>query len=301
MINSDRLEPAIGETHLDDGSGPSPTLPGQKTYRRRPWLALLLGLLVGPLSWIYVGHYEIGILFYLLQLGLLAALGLTGLAQSVAGVWFIAFFGLVATLIGIIGPWLIARRVKDRFVPRWYNRWYWYPVLWLIVVVPFGYAAFNKATLFGVGTYRVPSGSMEPTIAVGDFIVADTRSDIINRLSRGDIVVHYAKREPKLLFVRRVVGLPGEHVVVTADAIEIDGRALPQGSMGSNFLADNWMHYRDVKLGPSEYFLLGDNRSNSIDSRTEGSYSRDSIVGVVTARWYSAKGKPLEYFAKSTP
>ncbi|GAA0716439.1 hypothetical protein GCM10009105_22860 [Dokdonella soli] len=113
--------------------------------------------------------------------------------------------------------------------------------------------------------------------------------------------MHYSKRDPDVLHIRRVVGLPGEHVVVSAGAVQIDGQNLPQGKMGSNFLDEKWMRYRDLKLGPDEYFLMGDNRENSFDSRTEGPYARDSIVGVATTRWYSAKGMTLGSLAKSTP
>lgn len=193
MVNGDRKEPTIGDIELDAASRRPAISQRKKTAPRRPWLAFLLGFLIGPLSWAYVGRYEIGVFLYFAQIGLLAAMGLSGLAQSATGAWLIVSFGLATTLIGIIGPWFIARRLGDRFVPHWYNRWFWYPILWLVVVVPFGFAAFNKAKFFGVGTYRVPSSSMAPTISPGDFIVADTRSSAVDRISRGDIVVHYAK------------------------------------------------------------------------------------------------------------
>jgi signal peptidase I len=297
-----RIEPTFGEPNIDAESRPgAPAKPSPSKFRRRPWLAFLLGFLVGPISWIYVGRFSIGVLFYIAQLIVLALLGFTGWAQSVGGEWFAVLFALATNLISIVAAWLIARRVKDTFQPRWYNRWYWYPVLWLIVVVPVGYAAFHKATLFGFDTYRIPSGSMQPTIAIGDFVVADTRSSAIESIARGDIVVHHSITYPNLLFIRRVVGLPGEHVVVSADAVQVDGKMLTQGRMGSNFLDHKWMRYSDLTLGPNEYFLMGDNRENSIDSRTEGAYARSSIVGVATTRWYSATGKALGPFGKSTP
>ncbi len=95
------------------------------------------------------------------------------------------------------------------------------------------------------------------------------------------IVFHYP-RDTHRDFIKRVIGLPGDIINVTDTSVIVDGRTLqePYVSDTSNFGNDTW------KLGPNQFFVMGDNRPNSLDSRTWGPLDRSYIIGkAVVVYW----------------
>lgn len=168
---------------------------------------------------------------------------------------------------------------------------------------------------FVVQPFRIPSASMEPTLRVGDFLLVDKQSyapaGVLDRLlpptriERGDLVVFHYPVDPGLHLVKRVVGLPGDRLRLRGGRVLLNGRpldepyafystALPNGfrdDFPSLLEADPsvdlrwWIELRrsvregDVTVPAGEYFVLGDNRNDSEDSRYWGFVPRDAIVG----------------------
>lgn len=130
---------------------------------------------------------------------------------------------------------------------------------------------------------EVRGHSMQPTLAEQDRIVVDEVSHRVAGLERGDVVVMRFPGDPRIRYVKRVVGLPGEEVVILAGTVFIDGQALGESYLGSRH-ADLRDSHGSVLLGPDEVYVLGDNRGRSSDSREFGPVHRDLVIGTVQAR-----------------
>jgi signal peptidase I len=169
---------------------------------------------------------------------------------------------------------------------------------------------------FIVQPFRIPSGSMEPTLRVGDFLLVDKQSfgpggelDRLllppTRVERGDLVVFHYPVEPRLHLVKRVVGVPGDRIRMRGGRLLVNDRLVeepyafyspsrPNGfrdDFPSLLEADPnvdlrwWIRLRssvvdrDVVVPADSYFVLGDNRNDSEDSRYWGFVPRTAIVG----------------------
>jgi signal peptidase I len=285
---AERKEPTFGNFDIPaDDRRPTPSS-ATNNKPRKPWLALLLGIVAMPVASAYVGRPALAIVAYVVILAGAAALGWSGATQSVAGIWALMVFAIVMELLMIFLPWLYARRQRKNYALKFCNRWYFYLVFYLIVTIPVSYVLLNKGTFFGFETYRVPSGSMLPTIRIGDLVVADTRPATIAALKNDDLVVHTSAKRPGPVFLKRLIAGPGQHVVITKQALTVDGVVQSREHVqGTDATDANWVKYKDVQLGPDEFFVIGDNRENSLDSRSEGPITRADLRGKITTLYYS--------------
>jgi signal peptidase I len=118
----------------------------------------------------------------------------------------------------------------------------------------------------------VKGGSMRPTLEPGHRIAV---APLVRPPQRGDLVV--VSRSNGLEVVKRVVGLPGERVRLTADGLEVDGAAIPELYLVGPPTAGEL----DLQLGPAEYLVLGDHRAASTDGRDFGPVGADALLGRV--------------------
>lgn len=144
--------------------------------------------------------------------------------------------------------------------------------------------------------YRVNGTSMEPTLDSNDMLVVDKSALWQDRISRFDVVVfHHDKKDD---YVKRVIGLPGDKIEYKNDVLYVNGKKVPEsylvGELGGdarngvpftgNFTLDDLLGSKTV---PEDmYFVLGDNRLVSKDSRMIGFVSKDTLVGKVAGRYY---------------
>jgi signal peptidase I len=154
--------------------------------------------------------------------------------------------------------------------------------------------------------FSIPAGSMEPTLRVGDHLFANMWAFDEQGPARGDIVFFRLPRDPSTIFVQRVVGLPGEKVQIKSGILHIDGQAVPIVDAGTykegklkretlpngvsvttlDIVANGFYDNTPVYQVPEgHYFMLGDNRDNSTDSRVRpevggvGYVPRANIIG----------------------
>jgi signal peptidase I len=149
----------------------------------------------------------------------------------------------------------------------------------VILVVAVGVSFFMRA--YAVQTFFIPSGSMEPTLQIGDRIIVSKLSLDFGSIHRGDILVFKAPPaehcgEVVTDLVKRVIGLPGDHLTSHGNTIFVNGKPL----------VENWTHYEplstpiaNVTVPANQYFMMGDNHPNSCDSRMWGTVPRSYIIG----------------------
>ena len=135
--------------------------------------------------------------------------------------------------------------------------------LYLLIVLVM---TFLVVTYVGQRT-KVIGSSMSPTLTDGDNLIVDKISYRFHDPERFDIVVFPFRYADKTYYIKRIIGLPGETVYIDEEGnIYIDGEVLNE-HFGKEVIQDPGRAYEPVKLGTDEYFVLGDNRNNSSDSR----------------------------------
>jgi signal peptidase I len=173
---------------------------------------------------------------------------------------------------------------------------------------------------FVVQAFKIPTGSMENNLLIGDhllvnkFLLAPTASPIerallpIGTIARRDVVVFKYPEEPERDFIKRVIGLPGETVELREKKVYIDGKPLdepyvhflePPGAALGEFHEvtsfDVRERYGPVTVPPNHYFVMGDNRDNSQDSRYWGFLPRDYVKGKALVIYWSYEAGREDY------
>lgn len=128
---------------------------------------------------------------------------------------------------------------------------------------------------------QVQGSSMEPKLSSEDNLIVDKISYRFHDPERFDIVVFPFRYEDNVFYIKRVIGLPGETVRIDEEGnILINGEILEE-DYGKEVIANPGRAYEEITLAEDEYFLMGDNRNNSTDSRdpSVGNVTRDEIIG----------------------
>jgi signal peptidase I len=131
--------------------------------------------------------------------------------------------------------------------------------------------------------FLVQGASMEPNFHNGNYLVVDIISYKFGSPERGDVVVFHYPGNRSLYYIKRVIGLPGDRVTLLEGKILINGEAIKEEYLPSYIETDAFTS-SDFQLEDGQYFVLGDNRSASFDSRSWGPLEKSDIVGVVKLR-----------------
>ena len=153
-------------------------------------------------------------------------------------------------------------------------------VMWAMAILMTVLAAYTASHLF-CRAFVMTEGSMEPTISAGDTYLINAAAYRFGKPSRGDIVIFRMGDEENMsLHAKRVIGLPGEIIQIVNGQILINGETYMEGG-DFPAIIDGGIAQDPVELGPSEYFVLGDNRNGSEDSRyaSVGNVRLSDIVG----------------------
>ena len=150
---------------------------------------------------------------------------------------------------------------------------------WLAMIAVVVAATYLVVTFVGQRT-QVSGESMETTLSDGDHLIVDKISYRFRDPERYDIVVFPYRLEENTYYIKRIIGLPGETVQIVDGYVYINGVQLDE-HYGNEIMEKPGIAAEPVTLGEDEYFVLGDNRNNSQDSRTAsvGVIHRDGILG----------------------
>ncbi len=154
-------------------------------------------------------------------------------------------------------------------------------VLEIIKVVVISLAIIFPVRFFLIQPFYVKGASMEPNFHDNQYLIIDEISYRFHGPQRGEIVVFRFPQDPRQYFIKRIIALPGEKVSISGGQVYIYNKDYPGGKM----LKESYIY--DIKtsgdvslqLGENEYFVLGDNRPSSMDSRNIGPISRQYIIG----------------------
>jgi signal peptidase I len=163
------------------------------------------------------------------------------------------------------------------------------------------------ATTFVVQAFKIPTGSMESNLLIGDhllvnkFVYGIRPKSLLSRLlpykefKRGDVIVFKYPQNPEMAYVKRLIGLPGERVEMVGRTVYIDGKPLHE-TYTQYIEADSiYSKYGPVTVPQDSYFAMGHNRDNSLDSRSWGYVPRDHIIGKALAIYWSYETPRDEY------
>ena len=158
------------------------------------------------------------------------------------------------------------------------------------IVVPIRY--------FLVQPFNVKGASMEPNFHNNEYLIIDEISFRVRNPERGEIVVFRYPKDPSQYFIKRVIGLPGETIDITDGIVRIENVEYPNGFiLNESYLSGDATEGRKkVTLGVDEYFVMGDNRDESMDSRVFGPVTKKELIGRVWIR-----GLPISQFSTFEP
>ena len=144
----------------------------------------------------------------------------------------------------------------------------------LAIILPIRY--------FLVQPFIVEGASMQPTFESNEYLIIDELTYRFDRPQRGQVVVFRYQRDPRQFFIKRIVGLPGDTIEMKNGKVYINDKLLEENYVEADNMSDTNMSR--IILGENEFFLMGDNRSNSLDSRVFGPVDKKYIIGRVWFR-----------------
>jgi len=263
-----------------------------KSNGRIWWIAGILSYLVPGLGQVYNGQACRGLLFYTLYslwgsasfiISLKAIRGSYG-RLVIPLVFFFLITSLAALIAIIVDAIRNASKRRGFFDAKSYNK------LWIYLLaigVSQGSDYMIRQT-FGdimVKPYKIPTSSMSPTLEAGDLLLCDKLIYSKENPQRGDVVVFEHPDHPGVDYIKRLIGLPGDSLEIREKQIFINRVPLPElyvKHIDSQILLPDVSrrdYFGPIVLPDGQYFVMGDNRDNSLDSRFWGTVDRKLILG----------------------
>lgn len=145
-------------------------------------------------------------------------------------------------------------------------------VIAIVVVIPF--------RLFIAQPFVVEGASMDPTFANGQYLIVDELTYHFSTPDRGSVLIFKYPKDPSKYFIKRVIGLPGETVNINSGKVTIVSSTHPSGlTLDEPYVKLSKSDTSSFTLGAKEYFVMGDNRAGSADSRLWGPVPQGNIIG----------------------
>jgi signal peptidase I len=259
---------------------------------RKWWLAGLLSLIRPGLGQMYNGQMNKAIVIILLEYCYIALLYSVAFYRlSAVTIIALVVIGVACFIIVLADSIVVAKRNSTDYALKKYNNIY----IYIVVVAVLGTINyFNSEYVKNnvIESFKFSSGSMTPTILIGDHVIVDSSQSAHNP-QRGDIVVFEYPKDPEKNFLKRVVAIGGDSVELRNAILYVNGSAVSEPYIKQPEITDSiprsvsGSNYGPAVVPDNSYFVLGDNRDNSQDSRYFGFISSDKIKGTVRNIYWS--------------
>ncbi len=273
--------------------------------RRRPWLAAALSFVVPGVGQMYCGRPARGVTLLAAALALSPVWVLISLLPVGNATYYALIVGMPAASIVLafwaaVDAFRLARRVPADAPLRFSQ----HAAVYLLLLVG-GLTASTASTLairaWCLHAYLIATPSMAPALHAQDRVLANYLRYHLRDVERGDIVVFHPPGRDRV-YVKRVIGLPGERVEIEDGRVFVNGEALPTETSANGDVLETCgsrsyaiepggggrRRFRGALVPDGAYFLLGDNRPSSQDSRQFGPIPRQNILGAVEYRFWAA-------------
>jgi signal peptidase I len=269
--------PAEANDQTTQQSGPS------------PWVTALLTALTPGLGHLYIGQARRGVTLFILVI-----IADTLLMFAMMGV-LARFWMFAVSLALLVGLWFYimvdaiscAYRMRE-FPHQRYSRWTTYGGAFVLACLIFAgpciYALHAKAS-GRLLWLNATSASMEPTLRLGEYFLADATYYRTRHPSRGEVAVYVHPKQEQIHYIKRIVGIEGDRIAIKG------GRAIVNGVMAEEPYVDAgdpqapFANETEMRVPPGHVYVLGDNRANSVDSRDQiahGPVPVANLIGRVT-------------------
>jgi signal peptidase I len=284
-------------------------------WRPNRWIAATLGFLAQPVGLLYVINLKWAAIYFVI--GLLVSVSEFVLDAKHAAPWLQYFsFNIILSVVCSAHAYRIAAYGPVRQIRPWYSKW-----RGLAAIILVSASVIFSARAFLYEPFRFPSGSMFPSIKMGSRLIAKKwgygnygtfgirvlRTPITAEINRGDIVVFDFPGDPSIRYVKRIIGIPGDVLEFSGRRIKINGKLIETSEQSTPQTIPGYDHLTYVILSETlsgntytvaytraeedrsfsvtipndSYFVLGDNRDHSNDSRYWGFVPAQNIVGRV--------------------
>jgi signal peptidase I len=274
---------------------------------RSPIIAASLSILTPGLGHIYNGQIKKGAIIIFLGYSIAGLLLILGLFHDFSGLIFSVLLGLFYHIFFAVNAAYTALKIKE-FQPNRFNNVYFY-ILVAVLHLFFSMSARRMTAYYILRPFNISTGSMEPTIRPGDYVMVDLRIYQKTLPQPGHIIIFKSNVEDDMPWIKRCIASEGKTVEIRDKILFVDGTVypdsqntkhitkfiLPKGYNEINISppnAGNRDNYGPVIVPDNHFFVLGDNRDHTLDSRYVGFIDKKRIFGkVLYLLWANDKSR----------
>ena len=283
----------------------------EQLIKKRHALLVVLFSLVSPgMGHLYAGKWQQAIAIPFVFLTIPALLGWTGLIFLSQGMFVLLFLMVVFYLLVITSAVIHARNTDSHNLNR-SQRWYLYIIFLVGAGIVNSALVDYRGKLFAYETFHIPAASMLPNLLIGDYIIVDTYAYANKQAEVGDVVVFEYPRDRSVAYIKRVIGKGGDHLVYNDKQLYINGEEVKRELVGPYqapvtngkmvlytelmagnkytvaYMSDRPAMNAEYIVPEGHYFVMGDNRDNSNDSRYWGVFPDAYLKGKAMYIWFS--------------
>src|SRR3989344_264802 len=202
------------------------------------------------------------------------ALIFSGIAGAIVGIIFtIINLGLLSNIIVTVVSFFAFHYFLKKYYPSSWKKSLGIYVVFGIVGIIVSLVVVIPTRLYIFSPFAIAGEAMSPTYNNGDYLLINKFD---KSFERGDVIVFRYPKDPNQFFIKRIIGLPSEKVEIQGGKVLINGQVLNESYYNGETLPDS-----SLTLGQDQYFVLGDNRMKSSDSRIWGPITKSSIQGKI--------------------